>query len=198
MFLDSSQNSRLAMSTYHLFEIPQPASDAHTYQYSVIRLLGLQTDAHAFGSTYNRESEFTVQQWHERLDTPGRTTFIACAGSTSEENENWVGTAGLLAPKMWKALDWNPPEHLIAEDEALFILVGMWVHPDHRRQELGKRLIDAVWRKLGDDMEETKRKVLMLEVGKNNVEAKALYGHVGFQSCGLDGEEEEIWMRLDR
>lgn len=192
------------MTYYTVLTIPLPPAEDYITQYSKVRLLGLQTDPHAFGSTYARESEFTRDQWRARLDTPGRVTIIAQAAPSCdqphvpESNPSCVGTASILLPAMLQAAQFSPPADVVAEGVAVYILVGMWMHPEHRRRGLAQRLISAGIDSVRGDAAEVREKVLMLQVHENNGAARSLYEKLGFQNrgMGVGDEVEEIWMVL--
>ncbi|KAL1983869.1 hypothetical protein VTN96DRAFT_9793 [Rasamsonia emersonii] len=77
------------------------------------RLQALQLDPDAFGSTYERESQFTYQTWLSRITNPLSKTFVALehqeSSITSEDsasrlchllgNNEWLGTVTVLGPK---------------------------------------------------------------------------------------------------
>lgn len=110
--------------TYKVFPIPVPVSEEDIVQYSHLRLLGLKTNPEAFGSTYEGESTNTLEQWRGRIDIKERFTIIACLVSTEEgkSRDEWIGTASILTPEMAMV------------DGGAHFLVGMWVHPEHRKQ----------------------------------------------------------------
>ncbi|KAF8074018.1 acyl-CoA N-acyltransferase [Lyophyllum atratum] len=189
------------MPAYCVSTVPRPPSEAYITNYSAIRLLGLQRDEHAFGSIYERELKFTRDQWRERLDASDRTTFFIRAENPSdhglESEENWVGTASFLTPDFLEALGFFPPKHLVRDDKAVCILVGMWIHTEHRRRGLGRRLIEAIIEKVRSDDGRASRKVLMLQVHENNAEARGLYESLGFVNDGPGDDDDspgEIWM----
>jgi GNAT superfamily N-acetyltransferase len=110
--------------TYEVFRIPAPPSEEDVTKYSQLRLLGLKTNPEAFGSTFERESMNTKAEWRTRIDKKERFTIIARLVSTDAEDsiarEEWVGTASILIPEMMGAHTYG--------------VVGMWVHPEHRRK----------------------------------------------------------------
>ncbi|KAJ7721545.1 acyl-CoA N-acyltransferase [Mycena maculata] len=157
---------------YEVFPISVPVSDEDVTNYSRLRLLGLKTNPEAFGSTFAGESTNTRETWRARIDTKERFTVIARLvtedGSTKDARKEWVGTASVLTPEMARS--------------ASHVLVGMWVHPEHRRKGLGKRLIEVgiEWVRARTEGMTVERRQLMLEVHRGNDAAKALYGDLGF------------------
>ncbi|KAJ6597230.1 acyl-CoA N-acyltransferase [Mycena vulgaris] len=162
-------------STYDVFSIPIPVSEENVIKYSQLRLCALKTNPEAFGSTYEGNVGKTLEQWREMVDTPDRLTVIARSVSTEDENTEWVGTASILTPEMAELYTGDAGPNPYA-------LVGMWVHPAHRRKGLGKKLIAVgiEWvRARTEGMPERKRQVL-LEVHRHNDSAKGLYDGLGF------------------
>ncbi|KAJ7940323.1 acyl-CoA N-acyltransferase [Mycena leptocephala] len=158
--------------TYEVFRIPVPPSEEDVTKYSQLRLLGLKTNPEAFGSTFERESMNTKAEWRTRIDKKERFTIIARLVSTDAEDsiarEEWVGTASILTPEMMGAHTYG--------------VVGMWVHPEHRRKGLGKKLLafGIEWvRARTEEMPDAERRVT-LEVHRPNKAAKALYDGLGF------------------
>ena len=113
--------------TFTIESIPRPPFllPSHISAYKHIRLLSLQLDPQAFGSTYARESSFGEDVWEGRVGASGRVTFYASCGSSSakdeggrgdegdeglkeaerkkgeerlEKREEWLGTASILHP----------------------------------------------------------------------------------------------------
>ena len=178
--------------TYTFAKVSVQAAEAHIAHYSSIRLLGLKSDLHAFGSTFEREAQYTRQQWKERLEAPGRVTF-GVSPQSPDDSLPWVGTAGILAPTMLEAVGYTPPGDLVAGSTAAYIVIGMWVHPEHRRKGLGRRLIEMGFKVVGDD-EIGKPKKILLQVHQTNEGAKLLYSSLGFVEGPADDDSDEIWM----
>ncbi|KAJ7438485.1 hypothetical protein FB451DRAFT_1416187 [Mycena latifolia] len=166
---------------YEVFPIPVPVSEEHVKKYSKVRLLSLKTNPEAFGSTYENNVGKASAQWRAMIDTTDRLTIAARCVSAAGDNE-WVGTASILTPEM-------VGQHTGDEGPNPYLLVGMWVHPAHRRKGLAKRLISVgvEWvRARTEGMPEEKRRIL-LEVHRHNESAKALYDELGFLEL-KDGE----------
>jgi ribosomal protein S18 acetylase RimI-like enzyme len=202
--------------SYEVFPIPLPPTDPHIHHYTTLRLTSLQTNPECFSSTYARESAFTNTQWQERLNSTGRGTIIA---STLEQNDGsgtpvtgskWAGMASILSPDFLRNISLELPDavsHWHKRGSA-YILVGMWVHPEHRRQGLGKKLVDGGfdWVRRNGVLEDTVdgtgnyKKVLLLEVYRSNEHAIALYGRMGFKEVPSSSPEgptmdvDTIWM----
>ncbi|KAJ7343138.1 acyl-CoA N-acyltransferase [Mycena albidolilacea] len=160
-------------STYELFRIPVPPSEEDVIKYSQLRLLGLKTNPEAFGSTFEGESKNTHAQWKSRIDKEERFTIIArlvSRDSSETAREEWVGTASILTPTMWAR-----------SDADTYGVVGMWVHPEHRRKGLGKKLLEfgIEWVRTRTEGNPTATR-LALEVHRGNEGAKKLYDGLAF------------------
>ncbi|KAJ7775198.1 acyl-CoA N-acyltransferase [Mycena metata] len=156
---------------YAIFPIALPPSDKDLEKYVQLRLLGLKTNPEAFGSTFERESQNTQQEWKARIDNKERFTMIARADAEGE----WIGTASILTPELIRA-------HTGDATMSAYAVVGMWVHPDHRRRGVAKRLVESGinWvRARTEGMSDEQRRIT-LEVHRHNENAKALYEGLGF------------------
>ncbi|KDR66316.1 hypothetical protein GALMADRAFT_259590 [Galerina marginata CBS 339.88] len=204
----------MALKIWPIFQIPVPASEEHITLYTRIRLRGLSTNPETFGSTYARESAFTREIWTTRLNTTGRTT-LAAKLEDDEGHEDWVGTLSILAPEMLSGIPQEPAYPAeIAEAEKVgradvYMLVGMWVHPDYRGKGIGRQLVERALETVklippkftsNLDRVEIKEKVVLLEVHAHNDTAKKLYERIGFvkQESGVEAdsldEDTEVWM----
>ncbi|KAF8960468.1 hypothetical protein BDZ97DRAFT_1629645, partial [Flammula alnicola] len=176
-----------------------PASDEHITKYSQIRLSTLFTNPEAFGSTYSNECLFTREQWHDRVNTRGRTTlFAATSSSDGTANEDWIGTLSILSPEMLDNIPPHIPYPLRIADALesgtvdVYMLVGMWVHPEHRRKGVGgmlvRRALDVVRNSSSNlvssdaapSSDERRTKVILLRVHDHNDTARGLYERAGF------------------
>lgn len=65
------------MQTYWYLPVALPLTDEDLTKYKTMRLLALQTDPRSFGSTYEREVQFSSEQWRGRIDTDQIITIAA-------------------------------------------------------------------------------------------------------------------------
>ncbi|KDQ62812.1 hypothetical protein JAAARDRAFT_30722 [Jaapia argillacea MUCL 33604] len=183
----------MAQDPYTLFPIPTPVSDSHLTAFSTLRLLSLHTDPSRFCSTYARESVFTPDIWRSRLDDNNKVTFIVSTRSSlppNDEEEEWVAMMTILGPAALRNIPHDTPVEISARGE-LFMIVSMWVHPTHRGKGLGSQLIRAGFDhvekyqvgKLGDGYT-GELKLLVLEVLKDNEDARRLYAKESFVEVG--------------
>ncbi|KAK7037261.1 hypothetical protein VNI00_011252 [Paramarasmius palmivorus] len=178
------------MSSYQIAPIPSPPSSSQVEQYKSFRLLSLELDPGSFSSKYADEVKFTDEQWQERLSGFGGRK-VTIAATTTEGN--WVGMITVLSPQFIDFTYYIPSQvKAMRSVEEMYIVVGMWVHPEHRRKGLGGRLVKqaAEWAK-DREMEKdsgTKKAALLLEVLLTNNDAIALYSKTGFVKI----ETEEI------
>ena len=89
--------------------------------FSEIRLRALQTDPEVFGSTYEREADFTEAEWRTRLNDPDSEIFAVF------DDDEPVGMTGV-------AVDRNDPSRKTA------LFWGSWLRPDARGRGLSKLL----------------------------------------------------------
>jgi len=181
--------------TYDIRALPVLPTKGQITNYTALRLLSLQTDPEFFGSTYERELAFTEDQWRERLSTHNRATFVA---SIADSNQDWVGTLTILVPSEMIFDSLAPLRDIgVGKDGDIYMLVGMWVRPEHRRRGLGKRLVEEAFEWIRKhnlkDGEVRKDKLVVLQVSNNNGGGWALYDKTGFRLLS-DVESEHKWM----
>jgi ribosomal protein S18 acetylase RimI-like enzyme len=118
-----------------------------------VRFASLRDAPEAFTSTVAREQDYPPDVWQLRTGTSA-IAFVDGA------------PAGIVG--------WFRPEGHDAT-----VLVGMWVHPDHRRRGIASGLVDHV-------VAATPGEHLVLHVLPTNVGAQALYEAAGFVPDGTD------------
>jgi len=127
-----------------------------------VRLNALSESPSAFGSTYAREAAFAETEWLARLERWDGEKGI---GFVAMDGDAGCGIAGAL---------------LDLEDATLAQLVSMWTAATHRRQGVGKLLVDAVV----DWAASRKIKTLTLMVVSTNGPAIRFYEQLGFAKTG--------------
>lgn len=131
--------------------------------YRELRLRALADSPDAFGSTLERESAFTDNEWRNRLadgvSAPDAIPLVALVDDTP---------AGLA----WAR---------VADDDAeVAHLYQVWVAPEHRGLGIGRLLIERAiaWAR------ESGLRVLLLDVTAGNSAAVQLYRQLGFVDAG--------------
>lgn len=125
-----------------------------------MRLRLLEADPDSFGSTLEREQNYSAEQWAGRSGNPNVATFLA-----TENGIDYGISAG-------------GPYRSHSRDCAG--MYSVWVDPRMRGRGLGEQLIHAVisWAKEAGFDE------LCLEVGDHNTAAITLYERCGFLPTG--------------
>ena len=139
-----------------------PITPLLTANYKAVRLRALKDSPLAFGSTYERESQFTDEEWNARAARlcVGRDMgFLAlCDGKYD----------GLVLCLL------DPDDPLKGQ------LVSMWVAPERRKLSVGRQLIEAIatW------ASERGVRTLRLMVTSVNDSAMEFYRRNGFVMTG--------------
>jgi ribosomal protein S18 acetylase RimI-like enzyme len=130
--------------------------------YKAVRLWALQDAPGAFGSTYERESQFTTSEWLQRAANLSSNRAV---GYLTTDKGLLCGIAGAFQD-----------EH----DPLQATLVSMWVAPAYRRSGNGRALIRAIlaWGRAHSV------RTLRLTVTANNSAAIAFYERNGFSFTG--------------
>lgn len=140
------------------------AEDAQLYQ--ALRLDGLQRNPEAFGSTYERESKFSLETIIERL-TPTKDKFVL--GAFGEQG-TLVGLVAFMRENGMKTTHKGN-------------VYGMYVAPETRGMGVGKALMLELISKARqcDGVEQ-----INLMVISSNESAKKLYQSLGFDVYGVE------------
>ncbi|RCW49073.1 GNAT family N-acetyltransferase [Paenibacillus prosopidis] len=139
-------------------------SDAQLYQ--ELRLSSLKVNPEAFGSTYEREVEFSLETVVERLK-PAKDKFVLGAFDVSG---SLVGIVTFIRENSLKTAHKGN-------------VYGMYVAPEMRGKGLGKSLMSELIRKTRDC--EGLEQINLTVVSKND-SAKKLYKSVGFEVYGTE------------
>jgi GNAT superfamily N-acetyltransferase len=125
-----------------------------------LRLRALADTPDAFASTLEKEAAFPEQVWRRRAEgAAGLVNFIACEAGAG------IGIAAIFAE---------------ADLPGRMHLVGMWVHPRHRRHGVARALVDQAVRWAEDH----RASEVVLWVADHNIPARRLYERAGFQPTG--------------
>jgi len=139
-------------------------SDAVSYQ--ELRLRALKINPEAFGSTFEREVEFTEEMIQERIK-PTKDKFVL--GAFNQQNF-LVGIVTFMRETSLKTAHKGN-------------IYGMFVAPETRGMGVGKLLLDELIRKAKNigGLEQ-----LNLTVVSNNAAANKLYTSLGFDTYGVE------------
>ena len=140
----------------------EPITEQNILVFKTIRLRALQDTPSAFGATYAKESLLTDADWIKRA-------------------AKWNGQKGIL----YLALDGSDACGMAGSflDEAnatRAYLISMWTAPAHRRQGVGRLLVDEIFRwgrRCGV-------RTMRLMVTSNNHRAIGFYERLGFTLTG--------------
>lgn len=140
----------------------EPITPLNVSVFKAVRLAALQDAPGAFGSTYEKESQFLDAEWlarAERMNGERGVGFLAMDGETP------CGIAGAL---------------LEQNDSTRALLVSMWTAPTHRQQGVGRLLVQEVtnW------ASRRRASALLLMVTSNNEPALRFYERMGFARTG--------------
>jgi GNAT superfamily N-acetyltransferase len=136
--------------------------------YRRLRLLALQDSPDSFGSTYEREAEFTDEEWISRLNASNRAKHALPL--IAELDGVAVGLA-------WGQI--HSSSSIPMNTDAAHVY-QMWMSPRARGYGLSKLLLNSIidWAK------KSNRKVVCLEVTIVNEAAVNLYKSIGFVAAG--------------
>lgn len=179
--------------TYTVFPIPIPASSEHVDRWIAIRLTGLQVDPSSFRTTFQNASKYPREDNIKRINNPNAYTVVAAAGDT--EISPWVATAAMLISTDETIT--HLPVVARQEGRRAFFLAGLWVHPDHRRRGLAKRMFESALEWVKSCPTEEEGKYVAVEVYKDNP-AKNLYETLGFMEVEEheEGGRSVIWLSM--
>ncbi|HSW89145.1 MAG TPA: GNAT family N-acetyltransferase [Candidatus Saccharimonadales bacterium] len=144
--------------------------------YKAIRLEELREDPQAFGSNYEKESNFSDEQWQERPSNKNSLIFVA------KDRETPIGLVGALIKQ--------------EEDEKIAHIWGMYVNSNYRGIRLGKRLM----KKVLEAIQQAEVKKVQLMVDYEPTPAQLLYRSLGFQATETtdyilsDGKEHKLYI----
>jgi ribosomal protein S18 acetylase RimI-like enzyme len=131
--------------------------------YRELRLLSLQDSPDSFGSTYEKEVQYTNDEWVTRLDLSCREG--KALPLVARLNSKAVG------------LVWGLQHNF---DDQVAYLYQMWISPSARGHGIGKLML----RRIEDWARQSDLKTIILEVTTTNHAAIKLYQNAGFRPFG--------------
>jgi ribosomal protein S18 acetylase RimI-like enzyme len=141
----------------------QRISSENVWTYKHVRLRALQDTPSAFGSTYEREAEFSDHEWIARA---ARVDGEKAIGYLAMDGREACGVVAAFIDRV---------------DPLQATLVSMWVAPTHRRTGVGRSLVEAVM-----DWAATRELTrIRLHVTSNNGGAQRFYEELGFVFTGV-------------
>ena len=154
-----------------------PITPQNAMLFKAVRLQALQESPGAFGSTYAGESRFSDAEWSQRI-------------------ERWSGDKGIGFLAMDLTLPCGMAGGLLDEDHPRQVqLVSMWIAPAHRRQGVGRLLVNEVLSWARGQAAET----LTLMVTSGNEAAIRFYERLGFVQTGRTEpyENDLDWVKYE-
>jgi ribosomal protein S18 acetylase RimI-like enzyme len=145
--------------------VPAPITVQNVFAFKDMRLRALQDAPSAFGSTYERESQFSDEEWVARA-------------------VRWNGEKGIGFLAMDDGFACGIAGSFLGENDGTRAqLISMWTAPTHRRQGVGRLLVDelAAWAHLRGT------RTLQLMVTSVNEPAMRFYERLGFMRTGRTG-----------
>ena len=135
---------------------------SNAFTFKAVRLRALQEAPYAFGSTYEKESQFADSEWLRRAEGMNGERGI---GFLAMDGEVGCGIVGSF---------------LDQSDPAVAHVVSMWAAPTHRHLGIGRMLISEVlmWAR------QRNAHTLRLMVTSNNASAIRFYEQLGFERTG--------------
>jgi ribosomal protein S18 acetylase RimI-like enzyme len=140
----------------------EPLTPEKASTFKNVRLRALEDTPSAFGSTYEKESQLTEEEWVTRAHQwNGEKSIIYLA----MDEDAAIGIAG---------------SYLDHDDPTRAHLISMWTAPSHRQQGTGRLLVNAIiaWVRLRN------AHTLQLMVTSNNQAATQFYRSLGFSFTG--------------
>ncbi len=149
----------------HSMIVLEPITTQNVFVFKEVRLRALRDVPTAFGSTYARESQLTDAEW---IDRAIRWNGEKGIGFLAIDDGVACGIAGSF---------------LDPDDSTRAQLISMWTASTHRRQGVGRLLVDevAAWARLRG------AQTLQLMVTSVNEPAMRFYERLGFMRTGHTG-----------
>ena len=130
--------------------------------YRTVRLDALRLHPEVFGSSYEEESQYSLDEFARFLSPPDMALGAFVVGRL-------VGISGLYVPRKLKQ---QHKGHI----------VGVYVDAAHRRAGLAQALVDAAI----TEARKARLRLVQLSVTVGNEAARRLYVRMGFQTYGIE------------
>jgi ribosomal protein S18 acetylase RimI-like enzyme len=140
----------------------KPITPLNASVFKAVRLRALEDAPYAFSSTYAEESQFADSEWVARATGMNGERGI---GFLAMDGESACGLIGSF---------------LDPSDPTRAHLVSMWTAPSHRRQGVGRGLVEEVFKWAHS----RKARTLLLMVTNNNESAMRFYERLAFTRTG--------------
>ena len=160
--MDGSQQSANIHARRDSLIVIQPITRSNAFIFKAVRLEALREAPYAFGSTYEKESEFADSEWIARAEGMNGERGI---GFLAMDGESGCGIVGSF---------------LDQDDPGRAHVVSMWTAPTHRQQGIGRLLIMEIL----DWARHRRAHTLRLMVTSNNDSAIRFYEQLGFTRTG--------------
>ena len=134
-------------------------------EFKELRLKGLRTDSSAFGSTYERENNFTLERFKSRLE-PSDSKFVV----GGFYDDKLVCIATFIRESGQK-------------DKHKSMLVGMYCEKEYRGTGIAKGVVEFILQK-ARNLEGLE--MINLMVVSENLRAKTFYESFGFKKYGTE------------
>ncbi|KGF77095.1 GNAT family N-acetyltransferase [Lactococcus lactis] len=136
------------------------------FSYQKLRLTALKVAHESFGSTYEREVQFTEQQIIERISPNSNKFFMGIF-----DGKELIGMVSFH-----KEID--------EKDRHKGDIHGMFIHGDYQNKGLAKLLLSTLINKVKEEYPDLEQ--IRLSVVSNNISAIKLYGYLGFEKYGVE------------
>lgn len=134
--------------------------------YQKLRLTALKVAHESFGSTYEREVQFTEQQIIERISPNSNKFFMGIF-----DEKELIGVVSFH-------------REVGQKDRHKGNIYGMFIHEDYQGKGLAKLLLSTLINKVKEEYPDLEQ--IRLSVVSNNISAIKLYGHLGFENYGVE------------
>lgn len=134
--------------------------------YQKLRLTALKVAHESFGSTYEREVQFTEQQIIERISPNSNKFFMGIF-----DGKELVGMVSFH-------------KEIGEKERHKGNIYGMFIHGDYQNKGLAKLLLSSLINKVKEDYPDLEQ--IRLSVVSNNISAIKLYRHFGFEKYGVE------------